>query len=312
MFNWKIPEVSDIEWMQPALAASGGMGSESAFGTLYLWARAYGTRVCQHGDWVMRASGFPDQITYLMPLGPGDLRSKVELLLADAKERGGKFRLWGLTKPETEQLEQAMPGLFRYQMDRDASDYIYESSDLIQLAGRKYHGKRNHLARFQRTYDWSYEDITPDNFADCKAVAHAWCVENGGCGKEDGTDDESCAINMAFRSFDKLKLSGGLLRIEGKPVAFTVGEEINPEVYLLHFEKALSGYEGLYPAINHEYASNCLGQYRYINREEDLGIEGLRKAKLSYNPAILLEKYAVTLLSETPEITELEQAAQAD
>ena len=211
-------------------------------------------------------------------------------MLADAKEAGCKFRLWGLTKQETEQLEEAMPGMFRFQLDRDASDYIYASQDLIHLAGRKFHGKRNHLARFQRSYNWSYEDITPENYADCKKIAHEWCVQNGGCGKEDGTDDETCAINMAFRSFEELKLSGGLLRVDGKPVAFTVGEEINPEVYLLHFEKALSGYEGLYAAINHEYAANHLENYRYINREEDLGIEGLRKAKLSYNPAILLEK----------------------
>ena len=112
---------------------------------------------------------------------------------------------------------------------------------------------------------------------------------------------------MAFRSFEELALSGGLLRVDGKPVAFTVGEEINPEVYLLHFEKALNGYEGLYAAINHEYAAKNLENYRYINREEDLGIEGLRKAKLSYNPAILLEKYSATLRSETEEITELEQ-----
>lgn len=307
MFNWKIPEVSDREWMQPALSASGGMGSEFAFGTLYLWSCAYGTRVCQHDGLILRCSGLPDNRTYQIPLGPGDLRSKVELVLADAKDYGCKFRLWGLTKQETEQLEQTMPGMFRFQLDRDASDYIYDSQALIHLSGRKYHGKRNHLARFQRSYNWSYEDITPQNYADCKAIAHEWCVQNGGCGKEDGTDNENCAINMAFRSFEELALSGGLLRVDGKPVAFTVGEEINPEVYLLHFEKALNGYEGLYAAINHEYAAKNLENYRYINREEDLGIEGLRKAKLSYNPAILLEKYSATLCSETEEITELEQ-----
>lgn len=311
MFEWKIPEVSDREWMQPALAASGGMGSEYAFGTLYLWSHAYGTHVCRYRDWVMRASGPKDNLSYLLPLGPGGMREKVEVLLADAEERGRKFRMWCLTKPEIDQLEQEMPGMFRYHLHRGASDYIYEAQDLINLAGRKYHGKRNHLSRFQRQYDWSYEDIAPENFADCKAVAREWCKENGGCGKEDGTDDEQCAINMAFRSFEELKLSGGLLRVEGKPVAFTVGEEINPEAFLLHFEKALSGYEGLYAAINHEYAANHLADYRYVNREEDLGLEGLRKAKLSYNPAILLDKYSATLLSQTQEITALEQAEQA-
>ena len=122
MFNWKIPEVSDREWMQPALSASGGMGSEFAFGTLYLWSCAYGTRVCQHDGLVLRCSGTEGNRFYQLPLGPGDLRSKVELLLADAKEAGCKFRLWGLTKQETDQLEDAMPGLFRFQLDRDASD----------------------------------------------------------------------------------------------------------------------------------------------------------------------------------------------
>lgn len=304
MFEFRVPEVSDREWMQPALTASGGMGSEFAFGTLYLWSDAYETKICKTDDLILRCSGGPVRMTYQLPLGDGNLRDQVELLLEDAKERGCKFRIWGLTKEQTEALEQAMPGIFRYQLDRASSDYIYDTQSLIQLSGRKYHSKRNHLSRFQRTYDWSYEDISSDNFKDCLAVARAWCEQNGGCGEEDGTDSENCAIHKAFKYYDTLRLSGGLLRIEGKPVAFTVGEEINPEVYLLHFEKALSGYEGLYPAINHAFAAQHLEPYRYVNREEDLGIEGLRKAKLSYYPAILLEKYVVTLLEETPEIPE--------
>ena len=103
------------------------------------------------------------------------------------------------------------------------------------------------------------------------------------------------ALRKAFANFEELKLSGGLIRIEGKPVAYTIGEEINPQVFLLHFEKALAGYDGLYAAINNEFARRNLSGYQYINREEDLGLEGLRKAKLSYHPAIILEKYRAVL-----------------
>lgn len=103
----------------------------------------------------------------------------------------------------------------------------------------------------------------------------------------------------ALHGFEPLGMKGGLIRIEGKPVAFTVGEEINPRCFVIHFEKAVDGYNGLYAAINHEFAANALSGYEYINREEDMGIEGLRKAKLSYQPAILLEKYMAVPKGET-------------
>ena len=298
MLQFKYPVLEDGEWIRPILSAAGKMGSEFAFGTLFLWKDTYHSEVCRQGDDTYFCFGGPSH-TYKSPVpGDGDYLRALETIIADAKEKDFRFRLWGIDADEKEFLEREQPGRFRFELDRDGSDYIYNTSDLIQLAGRKYHGKRNHIAQFEKTYDWSYEDLSSENLGACREVAEAWCKVHG-CKDAQGFPSEPCALKKAFDHFDALHLAGGLIRIEGKPAAFTIGEEINSKVYLLHFEKALDDYEGLYPAINHEFAARHLSGYELVNREEDMGIEGLRKAKLSYHPAILLEKYIVTLAEET-------------
>lgn len=298
MINFNFPELADREWLSPQLSASGKLGSEWAFGTLFIWKNTYYSKVCRVQDGTLFCFSGPLH-TYNMPLCKKErLADLMELMIADAAERGNPFRLLGATKEQTEELEQLFPGRFRFEADRNGSDYIYRSEDLIRLSGRKFHGKRNHIAQFERKYDWSYEDLTHENMEDCRSVAKQWCAAHGGCRDKNGFASEPCAIDLALNNFDELHLAGGLIRIEGEPVAFTVGEEINPKTYLLHFEKALDGFDGLYAVINHEYAARHLESYELINREEDMGIEGLRKAKLSYHPAILLNRYRVTLADE--------------
>lgn len=298
MLNFDFPEISDREWLSPQLSASGKLGSEWAFGTLFIWKNTYYSKICRFEDCTLFCFSGPLH-TYNMPLcDKNRLPEIMELLISDAAEKGHRFQLWGATKEQAEELERLFPGRFHFEADRNGADYIYKADDLIHLSGRKYHGKRNHISQFERKYDWSYEDLTHDNLEDCRAVAKEWCVTHGGCQDKDGFASEPCAIDRALKWFDELHLAGGLIRVEGNPVAFTIGEEINPKTYLLHFEKALDGYDGLYAVINHEYASRHLEQYELINREEDMGIEGLRKAKLSYRPAILLERYRVTLAEE--------------
>ncbi len=300
MFQFEYPTIEDRHWMQPILSQSGGMGSESAFGTLFIWGSAYHSKYCRFDDFLLLGSG-GQYHSYNLPIGGKDPYKAVEALMQDAKEKQIPFKMWGITQDGVAELQELFPGKFEFSLDRNGSDYIYASDDLINLPGRRYHGKRNHLAQFDRNYDWSYEDITPENIGDCKAVAKKWCEDNGGCTEANGSQNESCALLKAFHYYKELGLSGGLIRIEGKPVAFTIGEEINSQTFLLHFEKALDGYNGLYTAINHEFAARHLSGYQYINREEDLGLEGLRKAKLSYHPVILLQKYTVTLKEELKE-----------
>lgn len=297
MLEFHYPEIKDRVWVQPILASSGGMGSEYAFGTMYIWRWTYHRQICRWNDFVLSSLG-KDQHSYAVPVGNGSRKEAVEALLADAKERGIPFRMWGVTQEEIEEFESLFPGRFLFLPARNDADYIYRSSDLITLAGRKYHGKRNHLARFTRTYQWSYEEIGRARFPACMEIAQEWCRKSGSCG-EDGRSEENCAVAVALHHFEELHMIGGLISVDGKPVAFSLGEEINPQCFVVHFEKALDGYDGLYPAINHEFASHALAGYEYINREEDMGIEGLRKAKLSYYPAVLLEKYVAVLREET-------------
>lgn len=298
MLKFEYPEISDREWLTPKLSASGKIGSEWAFGTLYIWKNTYFSKVCRLDDGTLFCFGDP-LYTYNMPLcDKSRLREMIELMIANAAENGHPFHLWGVTEDQKEELEQMFPGRFQFKLDRDSSDYIYKSEDLIHLSGRKYHGKRNHISQFERKYDWSYEDISEENLEDCRHIAKEWCKTHGGCLDDDGFASEPCAIDRALNHFNELHLGGGIIRVEGKPVAFTIGEEINPKVYLLHFEKALDGYDGLYAVINHEYAARHLESYELINREEDLGIEGLRKAKLSYHPTIILNRYRITLAEE--------------
>ena len=293
MLEFQEIKIEDKEWMDPILRKSGHIGYEGAFGTRFIWSGSYGSKYCYQNGSLFFITGKKEPI-YSYPLGDGDPKEAILLMEQDARERGKEFKMWGMTEDQKKIMEELFPDKFDYELDRDSADYIYSAEDLIHLAGRKFHGKRNHLSQFSRAYNFTYEDVTPQNLADCEAIAREWCKENGNCGEEAGLDKESCALHKTFHNFEKLQFSGGLIRIDGKPVAFTIGEEINEDAYLLHFEKALSGYNGLYTAINHEYASHRLGGYRYINREDDMGIEGLRKAKLSYYPVIILERYGAT------------------
>ncbi len=297
MLEFKYPVLEDRKWMRPILSQSGGMGSEYAFGTLFLWGAVYGSRYCRYDDFLLLSWG-REEVMYNFPIGCGDLKKVILLMVEDANRRGSSFHMWGMTHSQCEQIEAVLPGRFKFNQERDSADYIYRSEDLIHLAGRKYHSKRNHLSQFARSYSFSYEDLSCDNLEVCLDIAKEWARQNESAGGQGRSPEKELgALSLAVRYFDALELSGGLIRIDGKPVAFTIGEELNDKVFLLHFEKALGGYNGLYAAINHEFAARHLSCYEYINREEDMGIEGLRRAKMSYYPVILLDRYTAELQS---------------
>ncbi len=191
------------------------------------------------------------------------------------------------------ELEDLFPGKFIIEEDRDLADYIYKSEDLINLSGKKYHGKRNHIKRFKDN-NWSFETLTDENMEDCLEMNRQWCVLND-CGMDESKKAEFCAVKQSFKYYKELGFFGGLLRVDGRVIAYTMAERLNSNTVNVHIEKAFSDIQGAYPAINHEFVFNMASEYEYVNREEDLGIEGLRKAKLSYNPAILLSKYGVSL-----------------
>jgi len=295
MLEFKSLEMQDRAAVQSILAETGLMGNENVFGTFFIWGEVYKHSACLHEGTLYSLYGGDSNI-YGVPHG-GDLLTALKLLMADARAKGHRFRLWGMTAEQVAEVEKEMPGIFRYRLDRDGSDYIYHTADLVTLAGRKFHDKRNHLNRFRRSYNYTYEELKEHNLEDAMLITKEWIQGNSASAAED-LFLEDCAITRAIKHYGPLGLQGGLIRIAGKPVAFTLGEAINSDVFLVHFEKALSGYNGLYTAINQEFASRHLAKYKYVNREEDMGIEGLRHSKLSYNPAFLLEKYIVNLQEE--------------
>lgn len=289
MLDFHFPTLADKEWVNKALEKSRFWGCEYSFGNIFLWSKFYQTQIAQYKDFLLFKSG-SENFCYCFPAGEGDLREAIEVIREDARACGQGFCLYGVTKSAIDELETAMPGSFDYIPSRNDFDYIYNSEDLINLPGKKYHGKRNHIARFNREQNWSYEDITPQNIAECLAFNALWEKEKGE-GVTNGLQSELEMIENAFKHFQQLGFVGGLLRADGKIVAYTFGEEINSEIFDIHVEKALASVNGAYPMINREFAARKLGGYAYINREEDLGEEGLRKAKLSYYPSVLLEKH---------------------
>jgi hypothetical protein len=179
-------------------------------------------------------------------------------------------------------------------LDRDQSDYLYLTTELIQLSGRKYHRKRNHIKQFKEKYSYQYVPLTPEWIPECLRLETDWC-DLRQCDVIQGLSNESAAIKEALTHFVDLGVRGGVILIEGKVQAFTLGEPLNPETVVIHIEKANPAHEGLYTMINQAFLENEWSGTSYVNREQDLGEEGLRKAKESYFPHHRVDKYTITL-----------------
>lgn len=295
-----MPTEDDKQWIDEVLEGTEYFGCFYTFATLYLWKDVYHTTVARLGDALLiRGGDLKKNPYYMYPAGRSyDIRQIVSLLREDAAALGAKLVISCAEKQQCEELQAAFPDEFSYTESRDEFDYVYLSENLINLRGKKFHAKRNHISKFIRKYpDWTYENIGADNSIECINTASGWLEK----ALEETDDDyekkelclENSAIALAIRNRDALGIIGGLLRVDGKVIAMTLGEPINKRVFVTHFEKADTDYDGAYAMINNQFAVNRLSGYEYINREEDMGIEGLRKAKLSYYPDILLDKYLI-------------------
>ena len=216
-------------------------------------------------------------------------------------EQGIPFNLKGLSPDMVQILTGWQPETFIATPCRDRYDYVYSAADLRELRGRKYHSKRNFVNRFSAANpNWRYVELTKDIIPDCMFVANQWC-ENKTCALFSDLELEHQAIGIAFDNFDKLGITGGALAVGDKIEAFSLGEMITPEMAVIHIEKANIYIDGIYTVINQEFCRNAWSNAVYINREEDLGIDGLRKAKESYFPVKLVEKYDIILASQASE-----------
>ncbi len=204
------------------------------------------------------------------------------------------FKMYLVQREMFEFIEAWYPGVYNIEYHRGEADYLYNYETLANLAGKKLHGKRNHINRFLENYpDYVYENIDETNYKDCIKIVEDWAAENNPDLEED-KDYERKILKVALRDRKELGLKGALIRVNGDAIAFTLGEELTKDTFVVHFEKAYAHIQGAYPMINREFVRRELSDYMYINREEDLDIPGLRHAKTSYQPIKLVEKGIVT------------------
>lgn len=274
-------------------------GCEYTFANLLMW----GEQSIAITDGVLvRLAYYDGYYSYAFPLGNGNRESAIKAIIADAKERGIPCTFMGVYEEDIAFLESTFKESFAFIKSRDSFDYVYDINKLADLKGRKYHSKRNHLHRFREAYpNCTSEPLTQDNLHLAKELAEKWYAEKLTEDPNSNFDMERTALSRAFDNFSALNMEGLLLRNGEDMLAFTMGSRMSEDTFDVHFEKALSD-TAAYVAINNEFAKYIRDKYpevRYLDREEDMGLAGLRKAKESYRPAHLTEKHRAVLMDES-------------
>lgn len=261
--------------------------SELTFTNLYSWRDTYHFAVTRHENFFIVFSDTLDMRRFLVPLGPGNPAKVMELILRDSK---GIF----MRVPESTVDFLRDNPIFAVEFDRDNSDYLFMISDLVSLKGSKYDGKRNLIKNFKSRYTYTYMPLSDDCATKCLEFEERWCVIKN-CDSVEGLKQERLAIKEMAAHFKDFNLIGGAIVIEGKICAVAIAEILNPQTLVMHVLKADPNIPGLYQTIHNEFLAHITLPHTYVNFEQDLGIEGLRKAKASYHPCEIIKKYTITL-----------------
>lgn len=291
--HWKELQLSDRDVIGRYYAREPVRNCEFTFANNYLWKPYYPIFFGIVEDSLVFESG-EEGMSVSFPQGAADLKKAVDALTEWFSQVGRPFQMHLVSPEQFAKLEALYPGRFEIEYDRDFADYVYDREALKNLSGRSLHGKKNHCNRFKKEYpDFRYERISEENVEECLQMAREWWKKNDR--GEGGEKREEISVTMeALKNLDALGLRGGLIRAGGRVVAFSVGEPCGQEMFVVHFEKAFADVPGAYSMINQQFVEHETEGFRYINREDDAGSEGLRRAKLSYHPAFLMEKGLVT------------------
>ncbi len=293
MIHFRPVEEADLPLIREHLALNPYRCCDFSVANIFMWRHFFKTNFAIVEDCLVLSPD--DGCALMMPFGKGDPLKALDALCAHSRASNCCMKLLSVTDAMMEKLELWRPGGFEYQDRRDKSDYIYLQSDLASLKGKKFHSKRNHINRFLSNYSYSYEALDQSSIEDCLAMHETWCDLHDGADASNTLQAERFAVRYALENFEMLGLRGGVLRISGRGVvAFTIGVPLTADTIDICIEKALPDVEGAYAMINQQFAQQGCEGFTYLNREEDLGVEGLRKAKLSYQPAILLSKRVAT------------------
>lgn len=293
-----------LEFKEPCLAdyckitefiapfAEESMSCEITPMTLLIWKNYYHQKIAFCDDMLFVSLGKNSEI-FLLPFAK-DMKKAVNILKELTKSQNRPLVFLGAEGVRLDTFNSIFSEEFSQNESREDFEYLYLTEKLKNLSGKKFHSKRNHISAFSKAYNWSYESMTTDILPEIFEMADKWTEEM----KKITDDTKSIEVeNKALKEYlpfmKELNLRGGCIRVDGKIIAFTFGSPINNKVFDIHVEKALPEFRTAYTLINREFILNELLDFEYVNREDDMGLEGLRKAKLSYHPDILLKKYVI-------------------
>ncbi|MBQ4601007.1 MAG: DUF2156 domain-containing protein [Oscillospiraceae bacterium] len=299
MIRFQKMTLEDRPLVEGQLWQAGERGCEYSFANLYLWGRQ---RFAFVDGFLVLFSQFDRRSVYPFPVGQGNVKPVLDKLIHDAAVRDIPCRITGMSREECELLETLYPGRFRIHCDRSGFDYVYDIHDLAELKGRKYQKKRNHLNRYHQSHPQSTaQPLSEENLEAVRQMALQWYEDRQREMPEADFHMERTALLKALEQHRALGMEGLVLREGERVIAFTLGSFLKADTVDVHFEKAVSDVDGAYAAVNCAFARYLREKYPrllYLNREDDMGLEGLRKAKLSYCPHHLVEKYWACLLED--------------
>lgn len=297
--QWKPVDIKDKALFTEFFSTHHILVSDLTFTNLYLWHYSRHISYIVLNDCLVIKTQYPNENPFIFyPIHQNNnLSSKKQTILQiieSFKGKGLDFSIHSLSHIDKQELESLFPNTFDFIYREDRSDYIYSIPELIALNGKKYHKKKTHLNRFVERYAFSYEALSTKNVDELISTYQTWFGKINDNTSE-GLRNEYIGIIESLKAFENLDFQGGILRVDGKMIAFSFGEPLNTDTVVIHIEKADIEFQGAYQAINKEFLANAWRNYKLVNREEDLGIEGLRKAKQSYRPLYLQHKFDAML-----------------
>jgi hypothetical protein len=280
-------------WIDPIVQAENSRSADFNFGNIYIWDKHYKQLVCRFEDRMITKLRYEGKSTFVFPIGSGPLRPAIEAAREYADFKGYPFTLRGITQENRALLEEAYPDGFSFTEDTVNADYIYDIEKLSTYAGKALHSKKNHCNRFEAEYSWKFVPISRELIPYCLDMLSEWSEDNSNR-LDPSIAFEHDAIIRAFAAYEDLGLFGGVLVANGIIMGFTLGELTCRDTFDVHFEKAIATVNGAYPMVCRELSRLVKSTYPdvlYMNREDDMGFESLRRSKESYKPEYLLKKY---------------------
>ena len=292
MIDFQRLKLSQKQQYEDVLFSGPERGCEYSFANKFLWGQQ---RVAFLHGCVAFFSHYDGRSVYPYPMGDGDRKAVLEAIMHDAHKRGIPCRITGMTEENKQELESLFPGQFAIRSDRDFFDYVYAVDDLADLRGRKFQKKRNHFNRFRsENPDYEVRELNRCNMRQALSMVDDWYRVRIKADPHGNYLLENLAMARMFQNYEALGMEGILLLDAGRVLAITMGSRMSTDTFDIHFEKARENVDGAYNAVNCEFARYLRLKYpevKFLNREDDIGLEGLRKAKLSYNPHHMVEKY---------------------